>query len=463
MRKTVLAVLLYVFALEGAGAAIISNPDNYKRDDGGVDVYLRGLYMKTEVENQVMEDYLGGYPDGDTLGASAVGAIVDYRSPYWSGVGVDASAYGVAKIDSEESSRSILKRTRHGNEGFAVLGQVYAKFRHAGDGWYIDGQAGRGRLDAGMVITRSTRVLPSSYQGARGHLGFSGLGIGDLPGNLDFEAGWYDRASGRNSDEFEHLRTLSGERIDDAFTAGVTYDLRMLRLIYAMGESRDFIKSSLYRAELKMPLAKHTAMVLDSMLYRAEANGDGWERDWQAGAAAFDDRAEMANVNLGFAYKNVMVGFSYVGTEAELSNGQVGYGYFEVADNLSYRSDAWTLAGNDFNNDGEDAYQVALRVKLDGLRIGSVPLDGWTVLVLKKWGRFDAPNPFAGGRSEEVKEYHTGFNIGYRFDEPNRKGFSTGIQYLDYDVSEDFFVAVSARPNQAIDAKEVRVYLDYAF
>lgn len=53
--------------------------------------------------------------------------------------------------------------------------------------------------------------------------------------------------------------------------------------------------------------------------------------------------------------------------------------------------------------------------------------------------------------------------MNYRFNEPNYQGLSAGLIFTRYWINEDFVALVSAQPNNVVNGKEVRVYLDYSF
>lgn len=451
--------------LVGAGnsqAATISHPDRFQHE-GKLNLYLRALWIDTQINNDLIEDNFGGFPFGNELGGTGVGAILDYNSSYWGGVaGFDASLYGVAKLDTRENSRNMFDDTDGSNKGFAKLGQGYFKFRHLGDNWNADLQVGRGRFDAGTLSTLDTRLAPGTYQGARTHLNFTDVGIGPLPGELGFEAAYINRSSPRDREQFEHLLSNSGEEIDSLYTYGVTYDLKAIELSYARGVAEDFNENSRYGLVLQAPIGESGGVILDTQYYSFEKAGDIWERDWMAGDAAYDQDASWLNVNLGVLMSRLRIGLSYSKTEAELSNGKLGYAFFDHGENVDGRMDAWTRSGNDFNNDGEKTWQVGAEYDLGGLSLFGMPLQGFNTMVIYKQGEFDASNPFTSA-SETVTERQSEYRLYYRFDEKDYSGLSLGVIYTDYRIDSDFVALISAQPNNVVNGSEIRTYIDYAF
>ncbi|WP_241668742.1 OprD family outer membrane porin [Stutzerimonas nosocomialis] len=451
--------------LAGAGsclAATIEYPERLQ-DEGKLNLYIRALQIDTEIYNDLVEDQFGGFPDGSKLGGTGIGAIVDYSSGYWGGfVGFDASLYGVAKIDSRQNSRDIFDDTSGSNKGFAKLGQGYLKFRHGGTGWVADMQVGRGRFDAGTLATLDTRIAPGSYQGARARLSFTELGVGPLPGELDFDVAYVNRSSPRDREDFERLMSNTGETIDGLYTYGFNYDLKAVEFSYRHGVAKDFNENRRYELTLQAPVGENGGVILNTQYYDFKRAGDIWRRDWLEGEAAYDDKASWLNVNLGILMNRLRLGLSYSETDAKLSNGLLGYAFYDHGDNVDGLMDAWTEAGNDFNNDGEKTWQVGAEYDFSGLSLFDVPLDGVKAMIIHKRGKFDADNPFTGV-STDITERQTEYRLYYRFDEKDYAGLSVGIIYTDYRIDQDFVSLVSAQPENVVTGKELRTYIDYAF
>ncbi|SEO05083.1 OprD family outer membrane porin [Pseudomonas sp. NFACC39-1] len=465
MKSTKAVATTYLATLLASGScfsASISYPDRFQHE-GKLNAYLRSAYINTRISNDLIEDNFGGFSTGSELGGLGVGAILDYNSNYWGGVvGFDASLYGVAMIDSEQDSRDLFDNDDGSNGGFAKIGQSYLKLRHVGEGWNADSQIGRGRFDAGTLVSNDTRLVPGSYQGARAHFNLTDMGIGPLPGTMAFEAAYIDRSSPRDRQAFGKLLSQSGEEISNVYTYGVNYDLKAVELSYARGVSKDFNENTRYGLTLQAPIGETAGVILDTQYYRFQKAGRLWEQDWSAGDAAYDKEATWLNVNLGLLLDKLRVGVSFSETKAELSNGNLGYAYFDHADNVDGRMDAWTRSGNDFNNHGERTWQVGAEYDLGGISLLGASLDGFKIMALYKQGNFDAVNPFSGQKTD-VWERQNEYRVYYRFDEKEYAGLSVGLIYIDYRIDQDFVALVSAQPNNVVNGSEARVYLDYAF
>lgn len=436
---------------------------NRTNNEGQFNVYLRAVHIDTRIENDLIERF-GGFPFGDRLGGTALGMVADYNSGYWKdSIGVDASFYGVTRIDARPEERDLFDDTSGDSEGFAKLGQLNLKLRQRGDNWAAAFQAGRGRFDAGTVVTLDTRAVPGSLQGARGQLQVEGLDIGPLPGVLNVEAAYLNRVSPRDREDFEKIISMSGVEVSDIRTFAIAYEAKLFALEFARGVAKDFNENTHYGLTLRAPLGDDIGAILETQYYDFRRAGDIWDRDWQEGAAGYDDKARWLNINLGLEVRQFSIGLSYSKTNAELSNGQLGYAFFYHGNNVDGLMDAWTRSGNDFNNDGEHTWQVAAKYELAGHSIAGMSLDGFDVMALYKRGRFDAIDPFSN-RETDVQESQTEYRLNYHFDqEPDYRGLSVGMIYTNYWIDQDFVALVSAQPNNVVNGKELRVYVDYAF
>jgi hypothetical protein len=457
----VLAAALCATQLPASASAI----HDYDRtnNSGKFNLYLRAVHIDTRIENGLIEDNFGGFPFGDRLGGTALGLVADYNSGYWrDSIGFDASFYGVAKVDARPEDRDLFDDTSGTHKGFAKLGQANLKLRRGGEKWNAILQIGRGRFDAGTVSTLDTRAVPGSLQGARAQLAVEGLDIGPLPGVLNIEGAYLNRVSPRDREDFEKILSNSGEQIDDIKTFGIAYDAKLFALRYARGVANDFNKNTSYGLTLRAPIGQRGGAIFESLYYDMRSDGDVWQRDRAVGDAGFDDKANWLNLNLGLQVDSWSLGLSYSKTKAELTNGQLGYAFFDHGDNVDGRMDAWTRSGYDFNNDGEETWQVAGKYDFKNASLGGVSLDGFNVMALFKRGEFDATNPFTG-TSTGIQESQAEYRLNYRFEEKDYQGLSVGVIYTRYWINEDFVALVSAQPNNVVNGKELRLYMDYAF
>ncbi|WP_413043661.1 OprD family outer membrane porin [Pseudomonas sp. YJ42] len=463
--KKLISVIISAIVLGAHAKVFASNIHDYNRtnNDGKFNVYLRAVHIDTRIENGIIEDDFGGFPFGSRLGGTALGLVADYNSGYWQdSIGFDASLYGVAKIDARPENRDLFDDTSGESKGFAKLGQASLKLRHAGDNWSAALQAGRGRFDAGTVVTLDTRAVPGSLQGARGQIQVDGLDIGPLPGVLNIDGAYVNRVSPRDREDFERILSKGGFEVDDIKTFSVTYDAKLFALKFAKGVAEDFNKNTNYGLTLRAPLGENSGAVFDTQYYDFRRGGSIWDRDWLDGNAGYDDKASWLNLNLGLKIDHWSFGLSYSKTRAELTNGQLGYAFFDHGENVDGLMDAWTRSGNDFNNDDEQTWQIAGKYEFDGKSIAGISLDGFNAMVLFKRGKFDATNPFSGVNTD-IHESQAEYRLNYRFEEPDYQGLSVGMIYTRYWINEDFVALVSAQPNNVVNGKELRVYVDYAF
>ncbi|TBU72863.1 OprD family outer membrane porin [Phytopseudomonas daroniae] len=464
-NKKTMFLVASLLVMGAQAKAFASNIHDYNRtnNEGKFNLYLRAVHIDTRIENGLIEDNFGSFPFGDRLGGTALGLVADYNSGYWrDSIGFDASLYGVAKLDARPENRDLFDDTSGDSEGFAKLGQANLKLRHVGDNWFALLQAGRGRFDAGTVVTLDTRAVPGSLQGARGQIQVNGLDIGPLPGVLNVDAAYFNRVSPRDREDFERIVSNSGFEVDDIQTFSIGYDAKLFALKFAQGVAKDFNRNTSYAMTLRAPLGERGGVIFETQYYDFRSDGSIWERDWLDGTAGYDDKASWLNLNLGMQVDRWSVGLSYSKTRAELSNGRLGYAFFDHGENVDGLMDAWTRSGNDFNNDDERTWQIAAKYEFDGKSIAGLSLDGFNVMALFKRGRFDATNPFSG-MTTDVRESQTEYRLNYRFEEPDYQGLSVGVIYTRYWIDQDFVALVSAQPNNVVNGKELRMYVDYAF
>jgi hypothetical protein len=455
-------------------AAPVSDIERFQQDDGALNLYLRSVQIDVNSRNDLVENTFGGFPDGNKLGAHAIGAILDYNSPYlMNTIGFDASYYAVGKIDSEDNSMGLLQDDEE-RKGFSKLGQAYAKAKLQYGGVTVHGQIGRGRFESATVKTRDTRVAPDSYSGARAEFDVDSFTMFGFDSKFEFDAVRITGASLRDEKQFSSLESLSGEKINHVTSLGMALDAKLLKIKLGYGVAQNFNENKIFDITLRAPLPGESGMLVNYQYHKSEANGDVWEKDLLAGKSPFEKESNFRNLNVGYKNGAFRAGVSLAKTSAD--SGQVtpfgtkavGHSYFDHGRNVIGSNDPWTITGNDFNNDGELTKQIAVEFDMNKTNITSNPLDGITFLVIHKVGEFDATNPIpmlTGGVpvSERVVEKQTEYRAYYRFDEKDYSGVTAGLSYTDYEINKDFVSLVSKQPSNVVSGNELRVYIDYAF
>ena len=449
-------------------AARISDVDRFQHNDGSLNLYLRGTYINTEIENKKVEGMLGDIPGGKVQGASAISAILDYNSPYYSKIiGLDASIYAVGKLNSEDSNRSILNES---NEGFGKLGQASFKAKHSTDNSDLYLQIGRGRFDGGVISTRDTRAVPDSYEGSKLTFNSKNIFFPKIGDNLKTSYTYISKASLRNEKDFSSIRTVTGSEIDSVQSLSIEYDAKLASIRYSYGLSKDYLSRNETELNLRIPLSDDykDGFLINAQLHKVKNEGSLWDTSLSAvnplkPIDAFDDTSELINVNTGFQIGNLRAGVSVTDVKAKLTNGKLGYAFIDNAENVIGSRSMWTISGNDFNNDGETTYQIAAEYNIPGFRVSDFFLSGINIRAILKKGTFDASNPFTGGITEKVTEDQKEFRLYYRFDQKDYSGLSVGLSYSDYNIDKEFVALVSAQPEAVVSAEEMRIYMDYAF
>ena len=110
MKNAVMSAL--VVGLPAQALAVSINDYDRTGNEGELNVYMRAVHIDTRIENDLMDDLLGGIPIGERLGGTALGVVTDYESRYWmDSIGFDASLYGVGKIDARPEDRDLFDDT----------------------------------------------------------------------------------------------------------------------------------------------------------------------------------------------------------------------------------------------------------------------------------------------------------------------------------------------------------------
>lgn len=162
------------------------------------DLKLRGVYWNDESL---------AYPTGATPNPvassyeqSALGLQLNYQSPYWAGIiGVDASAYGVVKLDDSGTPTSNLLDVANSGQledAYATLGQALIKLKYQD---FAQAKLGRQLQNSLLLKSTNTRTVPDTYSG------FSAA-LKPLAGMRIYSA-LYDQWRARSTGEFEKFRT----------------------------------------------------------------------------------------------------------------------------------------------------------------------------------------------------------------------------------------------------------------
>lgn len=451
-----------------ANAARISDIDRFQHNDGRLNLYLRGMYINTEIKNDAIEKIFGEIPGGHVQGASAVAAILDYNSPYLSNyIGIDSSLYAVGKLTSEDSNRQILDDD---NSSYAKIGQLFVKAKYHTKNTNTYFQIGRGRFEGGTIGTRDTRGAPDTYEGARISFDTKNLLLNKPSDELKVSYTYISKASLLNEESFNELESLTGNKINSSQSFSIEYDAKIASLRYGHGYSEDYINRNEAEITFRIPLSDDykNGIMINAQIHKAEAESGIWDTSLDPSnpfktTDAFDKSSKLININTGIQIEGLRIGLSFTKVDAKLTNGKLGYAFLDNAENVIGSRSMWTISGSDFNNDGEETFQLAAEYNVPGFKISDYHLSGLSLRAVIKKGSFDADNPLTGGQKESVNENQQEYRIYYRFDKKDYSGLSVGLSYAKYDIDKDFVALVSAQPEAVVSSEEMRVYMDYAF
>jgi hypothetical protein len=160
----------------------------------------------------------------DTLSeAWAAGGSVSYKSGYFLDVvAVGAVAYATFPVYAPDDRDGTLL-LESGQEGFAILGQIYGEFKITDQ---VFAAIGRKEYNTPYVNKNDTRMVPNTFEGATVY-GKAGSKDGGKDGNpvIRFGGGYLDRIKERNDDGFVWMSKDAGSSAErGVFLGGANVD-----------------------------------------------------------------------------------------------------------------------------------------------------------------------------------------------------------------------------------------------
>ena len=149
--------------------------------------------------------------------AMAIGGWAGFKTGYFlDHLAIGATAYTSQHLygDDDTDGTQILAT---GQEGYTVLGELYADFRIMDD---LNLYVGRKEFDTPYINRDDSRMTPKTFEGIvlQGRLK---LGEGE---SVKYGAGYFSKIKERNSDEFVSMSEDAGAKVDrGVFAAGALY------------------------------------------------------------------------------------------------------------------------------------------------------------------------------------------------------------------------------------------------
>ncbi|WP_339037323.1 porin [Serratia symbiotica] len=225
--------------------------------------------------------------------------------------------------------------------GFSKIGQRYIKLKGEVGGAALNVQWGWQTLRDYGVISRSTRLSPSSYLGCSG---------GATRAGLPFRGAYIERSMARHSPESLRLKTYDGRVIGHLTTAELGYKNDLFNGQFAYCESQDCLRRQILRLVFspyeKLTLCSqiYTTQVLDS--YQAMALSKR-HFDRNANHYAFDVKWQepRCNLKLGIAQIRAPKGEGTLGFYPRHMTKDSRGTFTSMANMEAYMADGETMLG----------------------------------------------------------------------------------------------------------------------
>ncbi len=293
---------------------------------------------------------------------SALGAQFNFYSGYaWNHLGFDWSLFAVQQISRKHNKdyadgEFLSKRTDGKMRTGLVTPDAMAdiKFKAGDDDLNVNAKAGLIDITSEFMATSGTRAVPSGYRGIA------------VNGNA-YGVNWYaNMANGirlRGVNGLHDFTNANGKNISFIGEAGGKYTLDNgigLNLVY--GEGRDYIKQYMGSASYTLTLSQESSLKLQGAVYQAKKGGSLWDTTKTQSPEAFGSRANANTLSANYLLGGLNVGIAYTKTKAK---GGAGHYQYLLAHNDYGNWNAKTDVDDDFNYDGENAYQASINYKFD--------------------------------------------------------------------------------------------------
>lgn len=272
--------------------------------------------------------------DGTESEAWAIGGSAGLVTGFFRDrVAVGATAYTSQKLvgDEDKDGTGLLAP---GQQGYSVLGEIYADVRILDD---LRFAAGRKGFDTPYINRNDVRMTPNTFQAAvlQGR-----AAIGEGGAALDFGAGYFDKIKVRNSDEFVPMSETAGASVDRGVIAiGGRYSKGDFSLGAINYYSDDIINIAYAEASYWFPLPADRRVKLALQYSDQRSTGADLLQGDEFSARQFGVKADLP---IGAA--RFTVAYTSAGGNADMRSPWSGYpGYTSVQ-------------VEDFKRDGERAF-----------------------------------------------------------------------------------------------------------
>ena len=280
--------------------------------------------------------------------AWAVGGWVGMKTGYFRDrFAFGATAYGSAPVAADEDKDGTLL-LKPGQEGYAVLGELYGEFLINDD---VRLSVGRRAIDTPYINRNDSRMTPNTFESITLQ-GLHGGGKGEA--EWRWGGGFFNRIKERNSDEFVSMAEDAGalEGVErGVYALGGNYKKGNFSFGAINYYSDDIINIFYTETKYTLPLSESSRLNFSFQYTDQTSTGDELLKGF-----AFDSRQWGAKTEFGHKGLLLTAAYTSAGGNANMQGPWSGYpGYTSVQ-------------VEDFNRDGEDAWLLRA-----GYNFASVP------------------------------------------------------------------------------------------
>ncbi|MDD7805658.1 MAG: OprD family outer membrane porin [Endozoicomonas sp. (ex Botrylloides leachii)] len=422
-------------------------------EDSSLSGKIRTVYYDVKKSDRVDADN----PDHPKQSASYAGAwtssvALDASSGYWRDlIGVNASFYGVTKIDMPERNGSNSKELLNDNkEGFSKLGQAFIKLKAGDEENNAQLNAGRQLIYNALISSSTSRSVPSTWRGYNFNANIQGIHIG---------LAYVDQMSLRNQAGFHRLENFDGKHIDYIVGGQLDTTLNNFELRYRNAYSKGFLQAHNIKVGYTFDLGNNRNLSVDTRYYLTKKNGSLWtgytnwkgpvtDNNYDPATAAFDDKAENitlnAELNIG-AWELV----GSIGYTSAKSTKTLGHYYYDFGKNTHGIFDSPISAfGEDFLYHNETAWKTGFFYDFSSIGVKA----------LKAGYIFHYGSGMTANNGKAANEHEHNFYMLYTPPQPALKGFKFKLSYALYQNND------SLRDTIGFGKKnDLRTWVDYQF
>lgn len=304
-------------------------------------------YLKEEAENPKTVHNAWGH-----------GVAVSYQSGYLADfISLNADFYRAFRLAASDhfASRGVLynkgNKAKSSNAGgYTKIGQRYVKLKAKVADVNLNGNIGWHTMKNFGVISNTTRLSPTTYQGYSATLNY---------GEVTLKGAYITHSISRDSPDKKQFKSRDGKHtIDYIATGDISLKNKFYSAEYAIGESKDYLRRQIFLGSIK-PIDKLTIgtqlyftkslnnykkMALSKRYFDKHANHYAADVKWQ------DDKW---GAKIGIAY-----------TDAKKGQGQLGYYHRHMSSHSRGTFMSMTQAGEDYLRHGERALSTIIDYKL---------------------------------------------------------------------------------------------------